>query len=60
MINSKDDTHLIVDTLLKIVDNYKKLFTTMKDNNIIDLTESPKKLSTKFIKRNISTYEQKT
>ena len=57
MINSKDDTHLIVDTLSKIVDNYKKSFTTMKDNNIIDLTESPKKLSTKFIKRKISTYD---
>ena len=42
IINSKDDKYLLVDKLLKIVDNYKKIFTTMKDNNIINLTELPK------------------
>ena len=53
-------THLIVDNLLKRVDNYKILFTTMKYNNIINLTEPPKTLSTDSNKRKLSTYEQKT
>ena len=59
-INSKDDKHLLVDNLSKRVDDYKKIFTTMKDNNIINLTEQPKKSSTESNKRKIFTYEQKT
>ena len=59
-INSKDDKHLLVDNLSKRVDDYKKIFTTMKDNNVINLTEQPKKSSTESNKRKIFTYEQKT
>ena len=34
IINSKDKKHLILDHLSKRVDNYKKLFTNMKDKKI--------------------------
>ena len=44
IIHSKDDTYLIVDHLSKRVDTCKTLFTTMKDNNINNLTKSPKKI----------------
>ena len=42
-INSEDDKDLIVDNSLEKVDYYKHLFAIMKDNNIINLTEPPKK-----------------
>ena len=60
IINSKDEKHFIVDNLSKIVDNYKNLFTNMKDNNIINLTEPSKKSPTESNKSKISIYEQKT
>ena len=44
IIQSKDDKYLIVDHSSKRVDTYKTLFTTMKDNNINNLTKSPKKI----------------
>lgn len=34
--------HLIVGNLSKRIDNYKILFTNIKDNNIINLTEPSK------------------
>ena len=54
IINSKDEKHFIVDNLSKRVDNYKNLFTNMKDNNIINLTEPSKKSPTESNKSKIS------
>ena len=45
IINSNDDNDLIFDNLAQRVDNYKKLFTNMKDNEITNLIESSKKSS---------------
>ena len=45
IINSNDENNLIFDDLAQRVDNYKKLFTNMKDNNITNLIEPSKKSS---------------
>mgnify|MGYP005683130249 CR=1 FL=1 len=43
IINSNDDNNLIFGNLAQRVDNYKTLFTNMKDNKITNLIEpSPK------------------
>ena len=60
IINSKDEKHVIPNNLSKRVYNYKNLFTNMKDNNIINLTEPSKKSPTESNKSKISIYEQKT
>ena len=60
IINSKDKKHLILDHLSKRVDNYKKLFTNMKDKNIINLTEPFKITHKESNKRKKSIYEQNT
>ena len=39
IINSNDENNLIFDDLAQRVDNYKKLFTNMKDNNITNLID---------------------
>ena len=51
VILSKNGKHLIVDNLSKRINNYKKLCTNMKDNNIINLAE-PSKMTYKESKRN--------
>ena len=43
IINSNDDNNLICDNLAQRVDNYKQLFTNMKDNEITNLIEPSKK-----------------
>ena len=50
IINSNDDNNLIFDTLTQRVDNYKKSFTDMKDNNITTLIEPSKKHPKESIK----------
>ena len=42
VINSKKDKHLTVENVTKRIDNYQKLFTNMKENNIIILNEPSK------------------
>ena len=54
--NSKDDKYLFLDNLSKRVDNYKKLFTNLKDNNRINLTENSKKSPTISNNRKIFIY----
>ena len=44
IVNSDDDKNSIFDNLSQRVDNYKKLLTNMKDNNIPNLIETSKKL----------------
>ena len=44
IINSNDDKNLMFDNLSQRVDNYKKLFTNMKDNKITNLSNLPKNL----------------
>ena len=44
IINSNEDKNLIFDNLSQRVDNYKKLFTNMKDNKINNLIEPSKNL----------------
>ena len=43
IINSNDDNDLIFNILAQRVDNYKQLFTNMKDNEITNLIEPSKK-----------------
>ena len=43
IINSNDDNNLMFDNLAQRVDNYKTLFTNMKDNEITNLIEPSKK-----------------
>ena len=45
IINSNDDNDLIFNILAQRVDNYKQLFTNMKDNEITNLIEPSKKSS---------------
>ena len=42
VINSKKDKQLTVENLTKRIDNYQKLFTNMKENNIIILNDPSK------------------
>ena len=42
ILNSKDDKKLVIDNLFQRVDNYKKLFTNLKDNNKSNLIEPSK------------------
>ena len=42
VINSKKDKQLTVENVTKRIDNYQKLFTNMKENNIIILNEPSK------------------
>ena len=42
VINSKKDKQLTVENLTKRIDNYQKLFTNMKQNNIIILNDPSK------------------
>ena len=37
---SKGETYLILEYLSKRIDNYKILFTNMKDKNMINLTDT--------------------
>ena len=43
IINSNLDKNLIFDNLSQRVDNYKNIFTDMKDNKITNLIEPSKK-----------------
>ena len=43
IINSNDDNNLMFDNLAQRVDNYKTLFTNMKDNKITNIIEPSKK-----------------
>ena len=51
IINSNEDKNLIFDNLSQRVDNYKKIFTNMKDNKITDLIEPSKKSPKESTKR---------
>ena len=51
IINSNDDNDLIFNILAQRGDNYKKLFTDMKDNEITNLIEPSKKFPKESNKR---------
>lgn len=57
LIDGKD---LILDNLSNRVENYKNLFTNLKDNNIINLIKPSKITHKESNKRKKSTYEQNT
>ena len=60
IINSNDDKHLMFDNLSQRVDNYKKIFTNIKDNKITNLIEPSKKSPNESTKRKMCIYEKLT
>ena len=60
IINSNDDNDLIFNMLAQRVDNYKKLFTNMKENEIKNLIEPSKKSPKESNKLKMCVYEKIT
>ena len=60
IIISKDEKYLILENLLKGVDDYKTSFTNMKNVNMINLRELSKITHKKSNKRKKYIYEQST
>ena len=60
IINSNENKKLIFDNLSQRADNYKHLFTNMKDNKITNLIEISKKSPKESTKRKIVCFRENT